>query len=135
MEFSRQDYWSGLPFATSGDLPDAGIEPGSPILEEDALTSEPPGKLDKKDLHDPDNQDGVITHLEPVLISDNFQVKMSLLPLFAKNLRIDTIQLENAEITLKVEKDGSFTIVKYLPKGEQTGKIINKHKLQDFLSG
>ena len=45
MGFSRQEYWSGLPFPSPGDLPNPGIEPRSPALEEDALTSEPPGKL------------------------------------------------------------------------------------------
>ena len=45
MGFSRQEYWSGLPFPSPGDLPDPGIEPRSPTLEADALTSEPPGKL------------------------------------------------------------------------------------------
>ena len=45
MGFSRQEYWSELPFPSPGDLPDPGIEPGSPALEADALTSEPPGKL------------------------------------------------------------------------------------------
>ena len=45
MGFSRQEYWSGLPFPSPGDLPDPGIEPGSPALEADALTSEPPGKF------------------------------------------------------------------------------------------
>ena len=44
MGFSRQEYWSGLPFPSPGDLPDPGIEPGSPALEADALTSEPQGK-------------------------------------------------------------------------------------------
>ncbi|KAI4548985.1 hypothetical protein MG293_001315 [Ovis ammon polii] len=44
MGFSRQAYWSGLPFPSPGDLPDPGIEPGSPTLEADALNSEPPGK-------------------------------------------------------------------------------------------
>ena len=44
MGFSRQEYWSGLSFPSPGDLPDPGIEPGSPALEADALTSEPPGK-------------------------------------------------------------------------------------------
>ena len=44
MGFSRQEYWSGLPFPSPGDLPDTGIKPGSPTLEADALTSEPPGK-------------------------------------------------------------------------------------------
>ena len=37
-------YWSGLPFPSPGDLPDPGIEPRSPSLQADALTSEPPGK-------------------------------------------------------------------------------------------
>ena len=44
MGFSRQEYWSGLPFPSPGDLPNPGIEPGSPALEADALTSQPPGK-------------------------------------------------------------------------------------------
>ena len=43
MEFSSQEYWSGLPFPSPGDLPDPGIEPGSPTLQADALPSEPPG--------------------------------------------------------------------------------------------
>ena len=44
MGFSRQEYWSGLSFPSPWDLPDPGIESGSPILEAGALTSEPPGK-------------------------------------------------------------------------------------------
>ena len=43
MGFSRQEYWSGLPFPSPGDLPDPGIEPRSLALQADALTSEPPG--------------------------------------------------------------------------------------------
>ena len=46
MEFSRQVYWSGLPFLSPGDLPNPGIEPRSPTLQADALLSEPPGNLD-----------------------------------------------------------------------------------------
>ena len=42
--FSQQEYWSGLPFPSPGDLPNPGIEPGSPALQADALSSEPPGK-------------------------------------------------------------------------------------------
>ena len=45
MGFSRQEYWSGLPFPSQGDLPNPGIKPRSPTLEADTLTSEPPGKL------------------------------------------------------------------------------------------
>jgi len=44
MGFSRQEYWNGLPFPSPGDLPDPGIEPRSPTLQADTLTSEPPGK-------------------------------------------------------------------------------------------
>ena len=44
MGFSKQEYWSGLPFPSPGDLPNPGIEPGSPVLQADALPSEPPGK-------------------------------------------------------------------------------------------
>ena len=45
VEFSRQEYWSGFPFPSPGDLPNPGIEPRSPALQADALLSEPPGKL------------------------------------------------------------------------------------------
>ena len=44
MGFSRQEYWSGLPFPSPGDLPDPGIEPRSPAMQADALPSEPLGK-------------------------------------------------------------------------------------------
>ena len=94
MGFSRQEYWGGLPFPSPGDLPNPAIKPRSPALQADALTSEPPGmgtikdrncmdlteaedikkrrqeytELCKKDLHDPDNHDGVIIHLEPDIL-------------------------------------------------------------------
>ena len=42
MEFSRQEYWSGLPFPSPGDLPDPGIKPRSPTLQPDDMPSEPP---------------------------------------------------------------------------------------------
>ena len=45
MEFSRQAYWSALPFPSPGDLPNPGIEPRSPTLQADALPSEPSGSL------------------------------------------------------------------------------------------
>ena len=43
-EFSIQEFWSGLPFPSPGDLPNPGIEPGSPALQADSLPTEPPGK-------------------------------------------------------------------------------------------
>ena len=42
--FPRQEYWSGLPFPSPGDLPDPGIEPGSPALQADSVPAELPGK-------------------------------------------------------------------------------------------
>ena len=44
MEFSREEYCSGLPFPSPGDLPNPGIEPRSPALQADSLRSEPQGK-------------------------------------------------------------------------------------------
>ena len=44
MGFPRQECWSGLPFPSSGDLPDPGIKPGPPALQADSLSSEPPGE-------------------------------------------------------------------------------------------
>ena len=44
MEFSKQEYWSELPFPSPGDLPDPGIEPRSSALQADSLLTEPPGK-------------------------------------------------------------------------------------------
>ena len=48
MGFSRQEYWSGLPFPSPGDLPNPGVEPRSPALQVDALPSELLGKADVK---------------------------------------------------------------------------------------
>ena len=45
MAFSRQEYWSGVPSPSPGDLPDPGTEPGSPALWADTLPSEPPEKF------------------------------------------------------------------------------------------
>ena len=45
MGFSRQEYWSGLPFPSPGDLPNPGMEPGSLALQADSLLSKPPEKL------------------------------------------------------------------------------------------
>ena len=45
MEFSRSEFWSGLPFPSSGDLSDPGIEPKSPALQGDSLPSEPLNNL------------------------------------------------------------------------------------------
>ena len=48
MGFSGQEYRSGLPFPSPGDLPDPAVEPGSSALQADSLLSEPPGKSYRK---------------------------------------------------------------------------------------
>ena len=58
MGFPRQEYWSGLPFSFPGDLPNPGIEPGSPTLQADALLSEPPGRPCVVQHVNPGNSDG-----------------------------------------------------------------------------
>ena len=50
MEFSRQEYWSGLPFPSPGDLPNPGIKPRSSAFQADALPSEPRLVLDHINL-------------------------------------------------------------------------------------
>ena len=55
---------------------------------------------------------------EPVFVADNFEVKMSLLPLLAKNIRIDVIKLDKADIRLKFNKDGDLDLLQYLPAQE-----------------
>ena len=56
MGFSRQEYWSWVPFSSPGDLPYPDIEPRSPALLADALLSEPPGKF--IDLEEPKTRRG-----------------------------------------------------------------------------
>ena len=69
MGLSRQEYWSGLPFPSPGDLPNPGIEPRFPALQTDALPSEPPGKpkvvlsLEITMSHKPDHLIGLLRNL------------------------------------------------------------------------
>ena len=68
MEFSRQEYWSGLPFPSPGDLPDPGIEPGSLALQADALPSEPPPGHITREKHNSKRY----THSSPIFIAALF---------------------------------------------------------------
>ena len=66
MEFSRQEYWSGLSFPSPRDLPNPGIEPGSPALQADALPSEPPEcSQTNKEKWRGEEKTPVILHLGP----------------------------------------------------------------------
>ena len=68
-------------------------------------------KVDKFELLTPDN--------EHVGSADDFQVKMSLIPLLARKIEVDLVKLKNADITLKINKDGSFEALNYLPQNEE----------------
>ena len=59
MEFSSQEYWSGLPFPCPGDLRNPRIEPRSPSLQAGSLPSEPQGKLKRQQFRETEKQIGV----------------------------------------------------------------------------
>ena len=68
MEFSRQEYWSGLPFPSPGDLPNPGIEPGSSALQADALLSEPSGKKSNDKEYSNYHTVALISHTSKVML-------------------------------------------------------------------
>ena len=73
MGFSRQEYWSGLPFPSPGDLPDPGIKPRSPSLKADSLPSETPGKPHVyMTIYKIDNQFSSVQFIHSV-VSDSLQ--------------------------------------------------------------
>ncbi len=57
---------------------------------------------------------------EPIFIGDNFEVKMSLLPVLAKKIRLDVIKIDNADLTLKFDKNGDLKFLQYLPNQEKS---------------
>ena len=63
MEFSRREYWSGLPFPSSGDLPDPEIKPRSLVLQANSLLSEPP----KKPREGAPNREGKESFLKEIM--------------------------------------------------------------------
>ena len=69
---------------------------------------------------------------EPILIADNFQVKMSLIPLLAKNIRIDVISCDKADITLKFNKDGDLDFLKYLPDTSSQSSSQSEEEIASF---
>lgn len=59
---------------------------------------------------------------EPVLIADNFQLKMSLIPLLTKTVKIDLVKADNIELWLKFNKDCDLDFLKYIPQSENTAE-------------
>ena len=75
--FSRQEYWSGLPFPSPGDLPDPGIKPLSPALAGRFFTIEPPGKQSQKKNKEPSIFESVSLLLQ-IYFSKIFSNKMNI---------------------------------------------------------
>ena len=88
MRFPRQEYWSGLPFPFPGDLPDPGIEPRTPALQADALTSEPRGNhAITPAYHQPPKSDIII----PILQTKKLRVRVSVTCSEAQNLKANSV--------------------------------------------
>ena len=136
--FSRQEYWSGLPFASPGDLPNPGIEPRSPALQADALSSEPPGKPMT-------NLDSILKSRDTTLPTKVRLVKAMVFPLVvygceswtvkkAEHRRTDAFELWCWRGLLRVPwtaRRSNQSILKISPGCSLEGKML-KLKLQYF---
>ena len=135
MGFSRQEYWSGLPFPSPGDLPNPGIKPGSPTLEADALSSEPPGKPRqhiKKQRHYFANKVHLVKAMVfPVVIygCESWTIKK------AEGRKIDAFELWCWRRLLRVpwtERRSNQSILKEISPGCSLEGLMLKLKLQYF---
>ena len=93
MGFSRQKYWSGLPFPSPGDLPNPGIKSRSPTLQADALTSEPPEKGNAKECSNYCTI-ALISHTSKVMLKFS---KPGFSSMWIMNFQIFKLDLEKAE--------------------------------------
>ena len=112
--FSRQEYWSGLPFPSSGDLPHPRIEPGSPVLQADALPSEPPGKL-------------VIYYSGQKFNSTNSEL------IAGRN--INNLRYEDDTTRMAESEELKSLLMKVKEESENVGLKINIHKTKIMASG
>ena len=93
-EFSRQEYWSGLPYQTPGDLLNPGIELRSPALQVDPLPSEPPGKAKIEYISGQMKFEVVETFQLRVCLRNNF-TKVEFYPEACENLLKDIKHMNN----------------------------------------
>ena len=70
---------------------------------------------------------------EPIFVADNFEVKMSLLPVLAKNIRADVVKFDNIDVTLKFNKDGDLDFLKYLPVAEEDANNADEIRQVNYL--
>ena len=139
MGFSRQEYWSGLPFPSPGDLLDPRIEAGSPALEADALTSESPAKPTT-------NLDSILKSRDITLSTKVRLVKAMVFPVVmygceswtikkAEHQRIDAFELWCWRRLLRVPwtaRRSNQSIIKEIGPGCSLEGLMLKLKLQYF---
>ena len=92
MGFSKQEYWSGLPFPSPGDLPNPGIELGSPVLQADALPSEPPEK-ERSSIQSTKTRPGADSDSDHELLIAKFRLKMKKVGKTTRPFRYDLNQI------------------------------------------
>ena len=87
MGFSRQECWHGLPFPTTGDLPNPAIKPRSPALQADTLPSEPPGKscIEERPVQ-------ISVHLITAIISTGYLYCLYEIPVFDSIFAIKLVE-------------------------------------------
>ena len=137
MGFSRQEYWSGLPFPSPGDLPDSGIEPRSPLLQADALPTEPRRKP---------NLDSIFKSRDITLLTKVRPVKAMVFPVVmygcdswtvkkTEHQRIDAFELWCWRRLLRVPwtaRRSNQSILKEISPGISLEGMMLKQKLQYF---
>ena len=109
MEFSRQEYWSGLPFPSPGDLPNLGVEPRSPVLRTDAFPSEPPGN--PFHLESPCNQQFYLAVLRTQWTNKFLQLGFPDIQKCSKYLKVEAVSNAFCKQRLKIDGkkiDGKF---------------------------
>ena len=126
MGFSRQEYWSGLPFPSSGDFPDPGIEPGSPEFQADALTSPDTGtaasiRLDQDLLQQ--TQPGALQILSALHATCSSAIRLLLLLFSLKLCLFVTPRTVARQASL------SFTIPRSLLKLMSTESVMPSNRL------
>ena len=128
-EFSRQEYWSELPFPSPGDLPDPGMEPRSTALQADSLLSEPPGKHNKKNM---------VWYLE-ILPDTNFPVAQTVkrkcrrpkLDPWVRKI-LGRREWQSTPVFLIGESHWQWSLVSYSPGGRKESDMTEQLTLPDL---
>ena len=100
MEFSRQEYYGGMPFPSPGDLLDPGIELGSPILQADSLPTEPPGRPKESSIY---TEEKTVSPIMFVKTHSHIQ-KMKSNPYFAPHTKTNSKWINNLNISPETTK-------------------------------